>query len=135
MKFFLRLSLLNSICLFLVASFFPGLIISQQMIHLLYSGLALTLVNSLIKPIIKLFLLPLNLLTLGLFHWLSNVISLFIFTKLVNYIQIITFISPVINKSGFTIPSLAINLFASLIISSLLLSIIFNLLNWLLTEE
>jgi len=135
MKFLLRLSLLNSICLFTVASFFPGLIISQQLIHLFYSGFALTLVNLLIKPIIKLFLLPLNLLTLGLFHWISNVISLFIFTKIVNYIQIIPFISPVINQSGFIIPSFSVNFIVSLIISSLLLSIFFNLLNWLLTEE
>jgi len=135
MKFLLRLSLLNSICLFTVASFFPGLIISQQFIHLLYSGFALTLVNLLIKPIIKLFLLPLNLLTLGLFHWISNVISLFIFTKIVNYIQIISFISPVINKADFIIPSFSVNFIVSLIISSLLLSIFFNLLDWLLTQE
>jgi len=135
MKSFLRLSLLNSICLYAVASFFPGLIISQQFTHLLYSGFILALVNTLIKPLIKLFLLPLNLLTLGIFYWISSVISLFIFTKIVNYIQIIPFISPVINKSGFTIPSLAVNFIFSLIISSLLLSIFFNLLNWILTEE
>lgn len=134
MKSFLRLTIINTICLFSVSAFFPGLVVSHSLRNLLWAGAIFTLINYLVKPIIKLFLLPINLLTLGLFRWLANVIVLLILTKIVNHVQITSFITPIINQAGFSAPSFPVNYALSLIISSFLLSFVFNILNWLLSS-
>ncbi|MCG2691802.1 phage holin family protein, partial [Microgenomates group bacterium] len=69
MKDFLRQSLINSFSLYIVASIFPGLTVPQQLLNLIWAGIIFTLINRLVKPVIKLFLLPINLITLGLFGW------------------------------------------------------------------
>jgi putative membrane protein len=135
MKKYLRLSLLNTISLFVVSTIFPGLVTPSNLLELLYSGVIFTIINIFVKPIIKLFLLPINLITLGLFRWLSNVLVLFILTNLINNLEIISFTSSTINQAGFTIPSLNFNYLASLILASFLLSLMFNIANKVLTSS
>jgi len=126
MKYFLKNSLLNSFSLFAVASFYPGLIVPDNLKALVWAGVIFTLINFLIKPIVKLFLLPINLVTLGLFRWVANVLVLMILTNIIDTIAIISFISQPIYQAGFTIPSLNINQFFSYILASFFLSLIFN---------
>jgi putative membrane protein len=135
MKNYLRFSLLNSISLFIVSTIFLGLITPSNLLDLLYSGVIFTIINIFVKPIIKLFLLPINLITLGLFRWLSNVIVLVILTNLVPDLTITAFISDPINQAGFIIPSINFNFATSLILASFLLSLVFNLLNKILTKS
>jgi len=82
MRDWLRQSLLNSFSLYLVAAVYPGLIIPKTLWQLLWVGVTFTLLNYLAKPLIKLILLPLNLLTLGLLSWLSGVLVLVIAVRL-----------------------------------------------------
>ena len=135
MKNFIRQSLLNSFSLFIVASILPGLIIPNSLLSLLWAGAIFTLINRLLKPIIKLFLLPVNLITLGLFGWVANVFVLLIATKIVDNLSIISFTSKALNYSGFTIPSLAFSYLLALISASFLLSLSFNILNNFLVDE
>jgi len=135
MRNFIRNSLLNSFSLFAVATFYPGLIVPQQLQQLLWAGVIFTLINVLVKPIVKLFLLPINLITLGLFRWLANVLVLLFLTRIIDTISVISFVSPSISQAGFTIPSLNINLAVSYILVSFLLSFVFNLLDNLLTQD
>ncbi len=135
MKNYLRLSFLNTFSLFIVASFYPGLIIPTQILELLWAGVIFTIINQLVKPIIKLFLLPINLITLGLFRWIANVVVLFILTNLITSIQVKAFIMPAIDYSGFAMPSFAVNTALTFILASFLLSLVFNLLKNILSEE
>lgn len=134
MKKYLRLSLLNTFSLWIVSSFFPGLITPNNLLELLYAGLIFTIINQFVKPIIKLFLLPINLVTLGLFRWLANVLVLLVLTQIIFTVKVIGFVSPPINQAGFSIPSLNLNMITSLIIASFLLSLAFNLLSKILTK-
>jgi putative membrane protein len=135
MRDLIRNSLLNSFSLFAVAAFYPGLIVPQQLQQLLWAGVIFSLINALVKPIVKLFLLPINLITLGLFRWLANVLILLVLTRIIDTISVISFISPPISQAGFAIPSLNINLAVSYILASFLLSFVFNLLDNLLTQD
>lgn len=135
MKKYIRLSLLNTISLFIVSAIFPGLVTPNNFLDLLYSGVIFTVINIFVKPIIKLFLLPINLITLGLFRWLSNVLVLLVLTNLVSNLQVIAFASNPINQAGFAIPSLNLNFITSLILASFLLSLVFNLTNKILTKS
>jgi len=135
MKKYLRLTLLNTFSLYVVSAFFGGLVTPDNLVELLYAGLIFTVINRLVKPIIKLFLLPINLITLGLFRWLANVLVLLAVTQIIDTVKIIGFISPSMNQAGFAIPSLNFNFPTALIIGSFLLSLTFNILNRLLTKE
>ncbi|MDZ7586774.1 MAG: phage holin family protein [Patescibacteria group bacterium] len=135
MKDFLRQSLINSFSLYLVSSIFPGLTVPRQVFNLIWAGIIFTLINRLIKPIIKLFLLPINLITLGLFGWLANVLVLLISTRLVDSLTISGFNSQSFSYSGFSIPSLTFSPLIALITASLLLNLTFNLLDRLLVED
>ncbi|MBI4836611.1 MAG: phage holin family protein [Candidatus Abawacabacteria bacterium] len=66
----------------------PGLSAREQIRLFLLGGLILGLVNSIIKPLLKLFSLPLILLTGGLFLIVINMIVLAIVTWLVPEIVI-----------------------------------------------
>jgi len=135
MKNFIGNSLLNSFSLFTVASFYLGLIIPNNLKQLVWAGIVFTLINYLIKPIVKLFLLPINLVTLGLFRWVANVLVLLILTRAIDTISVVSFTSPPISQAGFTVPSLHISLIFSYILASLLLSLVFNLLDQILTQD
>ncbi len=126
MKDFLRQSLINSFSLYLVASIFPGLTIPPLVFNLIWAGIIFTLVNRLVKPVIKLILLPINLITLGLFGWLANVLVLLIATRLVDSLTIAGFVSQSFTYSGFSVPSLTFSPFVVLIIASFLLSLTFR---------
>lgn len=134
MKKYLRFSLLNSFSLSIVSSFFPGLITPDNLLELLYAGVIFTVINQFVKPIIKLFLLPINLVTLGLFRWIANVLVLLVLTQIIVSVEVVGFTSPPINQAGFAIPSLDLNMITSLIMASFLLSLVFNLLSKLLTR-
>jgi len=135
MKDFLRQSLINSFSLYLVASLFPGLTVPRMVFNLIWAGIIFTLINRLVKPIIKLFLLPINLMTLGLFGWLANVLVLLIVTRLIDSLTVAGFVSKAFSYSGFSVPSLTFSPLAALIITSFLLSLTFNLLDRLLVED
>src|SRR3990167_8812335 len=112
MKTILRAVFLNLVTLYLVAMFYSGLTIDNQ-------------------PIIKLLLLPINLLTLGLFSWVVNVITLFLLTYFIKGVAILAYTFPGISYQGFIIPQMHFNLIISYVITSLVLSLTHLTLIWL----
>lgn len=134
-KNFIREVLLIGFSLYLVGSVYPGLIVPQNLDGLLVTAVVFTLVNLLVKPVIKLFLLPLNLLTLGFFRWVTNVLVLVIITKIAPELKVVGFVSSPVNASGFAVPALNISLTMSYILASLLLSLAFSLLQNFLTQD
>lgn len=132
MKTILRAIFLNLITLYLVALFYPGLTINNEPITYLSAAFVWTILNKIVKPIIKLLLLPINLITLGLFSWMVNVITLFLLKYFIKGIAIAAFTTQGINYAGFAIPSMHFNLLFSYIITSIILSLIHSLLVWLL---
>ncbi len=132
MKTILRALFLNLITLYLVALFFPGLSISAKLTTYLAAAVVWTLLNKIIKPIIKLLLLPINLITLGLFSWVVNVITLFMLGYFIKGVTIVPFTFAGLNYNGFIIPSLHFNLFLAYIITSIILSLVHSAAIWLL---
>lgn len=126
MKDFMRQGLINSFSLYLVSSIFPGLTVPRPVFSLIWAGIIFTLIYRLIKPIIKLVLLPINLMTLNLFGWLANVFVLLIATKMVNALSFTGFTSAPFSYSGFLIPALTFSPLISLITASILLSLTFK---------
>lgn len=135
MKTILRAIFLNLITLYLVSLFFPGLKIEQAVLVFLSAAVVWTFLNKIIKPLIKLLLLPINLITLGLFSWVVNVLTLFLLQYFIKGVSVVSFISPGFEFNGFVVPTLHFNLFLSYIITSIILHLTHMLVVWLVRSS
>lgn len=70
MMFIIRL-VLNALCLIVVATVIPGIVIVSFPIALL-AALVIGLVNALVRPLLEILSLPITILTLGLFSLVIN---------------------------------------------------------------
>ena len=73
MKAFLFQIIGGILSIYLAAEFIPGIEFIGQIKTLVLVGLAVGILNYIIKPILKIFFFPLRLLTLGLFGLVINI--------------------------------------------------------------
>lgn len=134
MKPFFRNCLFNAFSIFFLSQFLPGVKVSGGFFTYFFGGVALTLLFILLKPILNLLSLPLNLVTLGAFSFLSNVIIFYLLTVLVIGISISSFTFPGFSYSGFIIPAIHFNILFAFIIVAFLQSVCVSFLNWLIEK-
>ena len=104
LKTFFKKSFFQLLGLAGLALIFPGFQVEGGLKSFVIAAMVLTAINILIKPIVKLLLLPINLLTIGMFRWVSNTASLFILTVLVDQVKFIPFNFTGVSWAGFVIP-------------------------------
>jgi putative membrane protein len=134
MKKILRDIAAFGISLYFTSIALKGLVVSGGVEAFLIGGTTLTIGEYILKPILSIIVLPFNLLTLGAFSYLINIIILLIITRYYTAIKITEFDFP-----GFTIFSLKIPSFHSqIVLSYLLISamiyLIYRLLIWLFSK-
>lgn len=117
--------------LFLLTVFLSGVRVSGGFPSYLVGGIVLTLLFFLVKPVISLISFPLNLISLGLFSFVTNALMLYILTVLVPSITIRAFEFSGLSFGGFIIPRFFLNTFFAFIVSSFILSLIMGFLTWL----
>lgn len=132
MKGLLRALFINSLILYLAYLVFPGIVFDGSLKTLIISGFTLTILNRFVKPLLKLLLLPINLITLGVFRWFINVFTLFILTIIVSGYHVGTYQFMGLTNNGFIAPPIFFNQFFSFVIASSIISLLTNLLKWLL---
>lgn len=132
MKALLRNYLVNLGALWIVTQIIPSLQILGGAEGLMLGALTLMGANILLVPLLKILLLPLNLLTLGIFAWLSNVLALYFLTILLPYISISAYHFPGLTYQGFTIPAIDLPAFYVVVIASFLIGFIIHLTKWLI---
>lgn len=132
MRSILRAIFLNTLTLYLVTLFYPGITIKQEIKTLISAAIIWWLLNKIVKPIIKLLLLPINLITLGLFSWAVNAITVFLLTVINKDVALHAYTFPGISYQGFIVPSISFNLIVSYVITSLVLYLTHGLIVWLL---
>ena len=69
--------------LYVASVFATGLYFESGIETLLLTGVGLTVASFLAKPVINILLLPLNLVTFGLFKWISGSIVLYLVTLII----------------------------------------------------
>jgi putative membrane protein len=134
-RLLLRSLAINVICIVIASQVLAGVMTYVGGVTtLLTAALVIAIVNLLIKPIINLLLLPLNLVTMGLFRWIANLVTLYIVTWLVPNIQIHSFIFPGLNLTFLIIPAIPFSAFGAFIVTTLVLTAVFHLVYWLLQD-
>lgn len=135
MKTFLRHIFVNFISIFFLTLVFPGFIVDQNFKTLITAAIIWFFLNKIVKPIIKLLLLPINLITLNLFSWLVGLATLFLLQIFADGITISSFQFDGVEISGFVIPPIYVNLFFSYLLTSILLNSLHKSIFWLFRKD
>lgn len=131
MKTLLRLFLINLVSIYATSRLITGFTFTGGFKTLALGALAFMLINWLLVPLLKILFLPLNLLTVGLFAWLINVLALYALTTLVSGFALIPYRFPGLSLSGVTIPPTDLTAFWVAVLASFSIGIITHFLQWL----
>jgi putative membrane protein len=126
---FIKKILLNVFACYLVSKIIPQVIIPGSVFRLIELGAVIVGLNWLLKPVVKLLLLPLNFLSLGLFSWVPNVLVIYLTTQIVPEFSVSAFTLSAINYSGFAVPALSVSLLPAFILTALAQTLIYHLLD------
>lgn len=119
MKIILRI-IINAVAIWVTAYIVSGLNFSGSLLDLLIVAVIFGLVNTFIRPIVKLFSLPITIVTLGLFTLVINALMLWI----------TVWLSPALSLGGSFFQN-AITVF----LGALIISIVSTILNWILVDD
>ena len=132
MKRILRHFIIDTFCLWVVSQTANGMVFERGFITLLVAGMGLTGVSLLAKPVINLMLLPINLITFGLFRWVASAVMLYLVTLIVKDFKIAFFSFTGFASKWIDIPSLHFEGALAFIGFSFILSIITSFIYWLI---
>jgi len=90
------------------------------------------LTTLIIKPVINILLLPLTLVTFGLFKWVGYAITLYLVTLIVPGFKLLDFAFSGYSSYLFTIPAATLNGALAFLAFSLLISFVSSLVYWIL---
>lgn len=132
MKRLLRSFAIYTIALYVASQVAQGITFAEGPKTIVLAGIALTLSSFLAKPVINILLLPINLVTFGLFSWLSSAVVLFLVTLLVGGFSISGFNYPGYSSVWIDLPALAFGGILAFVAFGLVISLITTLVHWLI---
>lgn len=132
MKKPIRHFVFNAVAILVLSNVLPGISYGGTLGNLLLIALVISLLNLFVKPLLKLVLLPINVLTFGLAGWLIQIMILYGTTLLVPDFVIGDYSLGPATIFGIALPKVHFSGFWSYLGSSLVFSIVSNLLYWLL---
>lgn len=135
MKKILKFTLLLTFSLTTVNQIWGNLSFENIPWTIIKIAFVLSIFEVILKPIIKILLLPINLLTLGTFRIIINTFGLYLVTFLFSDFQIKNINYPSTNFWGIQIPQLVFNNFFAYLITSLTISLILYFFNLILRKK
>ncbi|MFZ5932663.1 MAG: phage holin family protein [Patescibacteria group bacterium] len=132
MKTLLRHYVVDTVALYLVSQIASGMVFEGGAKSLLLTGVGLMASSLVVKPIINILILPLNLITFGLFKWVSAAVALYVVTLVVPGFRIIEFVFAGLTTKWIGIPGFAFSGLAAFIAFSFALSFLTSFIYWLI---
>lgn len=134
MRKILKALFVNSMVLYVTIALYAGLVYDNSLQTLFWASLAILVLDKTVKPMIKLLILPINVLTLGLFGWVAHVITMFLLTELVAGVAVAPFYFEGFAYQGFIVPGMKVTLLLSYILASVIISLVKGAVLWLISE-
>lgn len=126
--------LIYALSLHVTSILFSGLIINGGIVNFIIAGALLALGFKLLKPIILTIALPLHILTLGLLSPIITVLTLFVLTKVVWFVNVASFTFTGMNVFGLNLPSFSASIVLSFIILSVTISLVASLIRFVFSK-
>ena len=134
-KTVLRNYLINLVILWGVTEIFPGLSYTGGFDTLAIGALGLMGMNIIIIPLLKVVFLPLNILTLGIFTWVINVIALYLLTTIIPAFKLVPYNYPGGTILGISVPAQNLTVLWVAIIASFMIGFASHFLHWLTSKH
>lgn len=131
MKSLIRVFVINVLAIFTTVQMLPGLTIKPNFLSLLFVSLVFTILNSFVKPLLKILFFPITLLTLGFFSWVINIGIFYLLLFFVPQIQVSSWIFQGVSYQGFSIPLLKLSPLLTIILASFIISVLSSFFRWL----
>jgi putative membrane protein len=131
MKAILKHFIINTVSLYLVSLAVSGIVFAEGIYSLLLAGLVLTLTSLIIRPIINILLLPINLVTFGLFRWVGYAITLYLVTLVVPGFKLMDFVFKGVSTYWFSIPAITLSGILAFIAFSFIISLVSSFAYWI----
>lgn len=132
MKRILKSFLVEISVLYLVSQVVGGMHFEKGIESIVVTGIALTLATFIVKPVINILLLPLNLITFGLFRWLSQTITLFLVDLVLQDFSIAAFDYVGYSSNYIEIPPIhTANIWLTYILFSFVISLFAGIIYWI----
>lgn len=134
MKSIARASAINALSLFLTSLFLSGLHVTPDFMTFIIGGLLITIISTIVDPVIKIVTLPFNILTLGLLSFLSTLAALFLITFFYNGIKVTAFTFEGFKFAGIVVERIELSNLLSLIVISATIYILGKVLDSLFSK-
>ncbi len=134
-KSVLRDYLFNLAILWGVTEIFPGLSYTGGFKTLAIGALGLMAMNLVIIPLLRVVFLPLNILTLGIFTWVINVIALYLLTTIIPQFKLLPYNFPGGSFLGIDLPPQNFTLLWVAIIASFMIGFASRFVHWLTSHK
>jgi len=131
MKKMLKRFSLMVLVFYLLINFYPGLSGPNHWQPILLAAGVYFFLTLVVKPILKILLIPINILTLGMAGWLVNVILLYLLVLLLPEVSIEPFVFGPVRFNDLNIPAISLNYWGSLVVTSFLVSLTGAVLDWI----
>ncbi len=132
MKKIIRRFIVTIAVLYILIHYYPGFTGSGNWQSLLVASALYLFLEAVVKPILRLFLIPINFLTLGFAGFIVNLLLLYIFVVISPGFDIQSFNLASMNLGPVVLPSIEIGYLGSLVITSFLIGFISSVLQWFL---
>ena len=130
MKRILKHYTIDTFSLWVISQLAEGLYFEKGILTLLLAGVGVTVVSIIAKPVINLLLLPINLITYGLFRWVSSAIIIYLVSLVVHEFKVINFHFSGFSSQWLDVPQMNFEGIIAFIAFSFLLSIITSFIYW-----
>jgi len=131
MKSLIKTVIFTCLSLYLISRVFPDVHFASTGV-LISTGIVLTLLTVIVRPFLKILMLPINIITFGLFAWVINIIVMYLAILIVPGFSIGKVMIPSIPLGPFIFPAYTFSKFWSLFVVSLLVSLGNGILGWIL---
>ncbi len=132
MKYILKKYITITVSLILLTQLITAIKISGNWRDFLFASFWLTVIYFIGRPVANLIMLPINLLTLNLFSWIINVLVFYIWTIISKSVIINSWDFTGLNIGPIVLTSFKFADWQVVILSSILLTIIIQFMEWLI---
>lgn len=131
MKTILKHFIIDTVSLYLISLVVTGIVFENGIQTLILTGFVLMLTTLIVRPIINILLLPLNLITFGLFKWVTYAITLYLVTLIVPGFKLLDFVFGGFHSVWFVLPAIALSGPFAFIAFSFLISFVASVVYWI----
>lgn len=131
MRKLLRLYLLSILTLQVILTIHPGFAFQGSAQQFLFAAALFAVLQSVVRPLLAMILLPLNLLTFNFFSILLHVIVLYLLTSLVPEFVFRSFSSSEVSLGGIRLQAFEASQMVSVLLAAILLALVNRTLRWL----